>query len=112
MQMLLWSVGDNGTYQIMFHAQVEMTRKPTTRPECINNWPRRVLGAAKASRRHALAEWKKASSALTPHSSEKFPVEFSVADNSQSDAMFPTYVCTLRTYVPARLTLLPGAAAV
>ena len=82
-------VGDNGTYQIMFHAQVEMTRKPTTRPECINNWPRRVLGAAKASRRHALAEWKKASSAFEPHSSEKFPVEFSVADNSQSDAMFP-----------------------
>ena len=86
MQMLLWSVGDNGTYQIMFHAHVEMTRKPTTRPECINNWPRRVLGAAKASRRHALAEWKKASSAFTPHSSEKFPVEFCVAANSQSDA--------------------------
>ena len=93
----------------MFHAQVEMTRKPTTRPECINNWPRRVLGAAKASRRHALAEWKKASSALTPHSSEKFPVEFSVAANSQSDAIFT------KNPAPDRLSSPiphPGAAAV
>ena len=75
---------------MMFQAQVEMMRKPTARPECISNWPRRVLGAAKARRRQALAEWKKASSAFTPHSSEKFPVEFIVENNSPSDAMFPT----------------------